>query len=259
MNKKSPIGFFDSGLGGLSVFRSLSQLLPQEDVVYLADNKRIPYGERSPEEIIQYTSDAIHFLEKQGVKLIILACHTASAHWTRRKTSVPVMGMIESSVASIGVAPKMGGLAVFGTPSTIASGVYEYELQCKYGDLKPLFLSFSRLVPMIESNWLPKEEIENLIRREVPSIENIEQVLLACSHYPLIQESFQSVLGGKIRLADPAIQLSLNVRDFLERENLINSCGGFRHQFFVTETPDLFSKKVEHFLDTKIATDLCTI
>lgn len=259
MDRECPIGFFDSGLGGLSVFRSLSKVIPGENIVYLADNKRVPYGELSPETIIQYTSDAIHFLEKQGVKLIVLACHTASAHWIRRKTSVPVMGMIESSVEAIGACPKRGSLAVFGTPSTVASGAYTSALEWKYGDQKPLFVSFSQLVPMIESNWLALSEMEALIRKEIHSFDSIETVLLACSHYPLIQESFQKVLGENVRLLDPSMQLARNVKRFLERENLLNSLGGFQHQFFVTEAPDLFSKKVERFLDKKVVSDLCII
>ena len=258
MKAHSPIGFFDSGLGGLSVLREVSKELPHEDVVYLADNKRIPYGSLSPETVTQYVSDAIGFLEKKGVKLIVLACHTASAHWIRRKTTVPVLGMIEPTVCAIEAHPKER-LAVFGTPSTIGSGVYDYEMQCSYGNVTASFTALSKLVAMIESNWLSNEEMEALIRQETASIGTVQTALLACTHYPLIKKSFQKVLGEKTHIIDPARELALQLKTFLKEKHLLNRSGGMYSQFFVTETPDLFSKKVQRFLNTKILPDLCTI
>ena len=258
MKAHLPIGFFDSGLGGLSVLREVSKQLPYEGIIYLADNQRAPYGNLSPETLTQYISDAIGFLEKKGVKLIVLACHTASVHWMRRKTAVPVLGMVEPTVRAIKDYPKEG-LAVFGTPSTIGSRVYDYEFECAYGNVTASFTAFSKLVAMIESNWLSNEEMEALIRKETASIGTVQTALLACTHYPLIKESFQNVLGEQAQIIDPAYELALQLKMVLKEKNLLNPNGEESSQFFVTETPDLFSQKVERFLNRKIFPNLCKI
>ena len=256
MKRNAPIGFFDSGVGGLSVLRAINEHLPSENILYLADNKRIPYGDLSPETVSQYVSDGISFLEKKGAKLIVLACHTASAHIIRRKTMVPVIGMVQSSVKALKPFQKKG-LAIFGTPGTVKSGVYEYELECAFGCLAPQLFSFPKLVSMIESNWLSVDEMEALIQREIAH-KKLDTVLLGCTHYPIISKSFQKVLGKQVTLVDPSEQLALDVKALLEEKNLLNR-GTKTEEFYVTETPDLFAKKVERFFGKKITPNLCKI
>ncbi len=252
MGSSFPIAVFDSGVGGLTVFKTLKTLLPFENFIYLADNKRVPYGGLSVETIVQYTSEAISFLEQQKVKLVVLGCHTASARYLGGD-KVPVIGMIEGALQAIGEIPKLQKIAILGTLSTIESRVYEQLVLSQNPSLEVISIACPRLVPRIESGLFSDSEILAMVEEYVRPLKGkrVDAALLACTHYPLILNVFQKVLGS-VLLIDPSHAVSLMVKDYLVRNDLLNneSCSSLR--FCVTGNLEMFAKQAAHFLKEEI-------
>jgi glutamate racemase len=265
MNRKSPIALFDSGIGGLTVFQAISKLLPHENIIYLADNKRVPYGCLSPETIIQYVRESIHFLEQRQAKLIVLGCHTASVRCLPfcDDFSVPVIGMVQGSLEVLRQIPQGKRVAILGTSSTIQSGVYEKKIRSEYPDLNVISVACPSLVPMIELGLLTDPETELRARNDLQPLakERVEAVLLACTHYPLIKPLIQKVLGSHVILLDASFSIAKEAEKYLTEKKLLNDFKGEpHHQFYVTDAPEAFAKRASHFLGYKDpCIELCQI
>lgn len=258
MDPQLPIAIFDSGVGGLSIFQALTSLLPSENVIYLADNKRVPYGNLSSETIVQYTSEAISFLETKKVKLVVLGCHTASSRCLynesvtsfQERFSVPIMGVIEGSLQVLKQRSDFRRLAVLGTNSTIQSGVYENLIRFQNPQLDVVSIACPLLVPMIESGLWMHPDTESLVRSYLLPLqkEPLDAVLLACTHYPLIKGMIQKILGEYVVLLDSSDYTSFAVRDYLSEKDLLNHSNKPHYQFCVTDTPRMFSRRISLFL-----------
>lgn len=268
MSAKLPIAIFDSGVGGLTVFQSISRLLPFENIIYLADNKRVPYGNLSSETIVQYVRESVCFLQQRQVKLIVLGCHTASTRCLFdpsfcRDLAIPVIGMVQGSLQIFRHIPFCRRVAVLGTKSTIQSGIYEKKIRSEYPDLEVVSIACPSLVPMIEAGLFTHPEMEAAIRNDLSRLEKerVDAALLACTHYPLVQPLIQKVLGENVVLLDASFSTSIEVQKYLAEKKLLNDFKGSPHyQFYVTEAPEVFAKRSVPFLGKELSfVELCHI
>ena len=256
-NRARPIGVFDSGIGGLTVLRALIDLLPREDFIYLGDTARLPYGTKSRDVIVQYSRENAGFLLARGIKMLVVACNTASAvalDEIARETVVPVVGVIEPGAQAAVRATRAGKIGVIGTEATIASGAYTRALQ----RLRPRIEIYTRpcplLVPLVEEGWTEGEIAERTVAYYLESLKQsgIDTLLLGCTHYPLLSGLFAAVLGARVRLVDSATATAAAVRKLLEELNLSRQTGGGAQSFFVTETPDRFIRVGRRFLGPQV-------
>lgn len=256
-NRQRPIGVFDSGIGGLTVLKALTELLPREDFIYLGDTARLPYGTKSNEVIIRYSRENAEFLLAKGIKLLVIACNTASAVAMGEiapETIVPVIGVIEPGAQSAVKISKSGKIGVIGTEATIASGAYTRVIQ----RLRPKAEIYTRacplLVPLVEEGWIDNQIAEQTVSHYLGSLKDsgIDTLLLGCTHYPLLLPLFARVLGRGVRLIDSASATAGAVRERLSALGLARREGHGRQSFFVTESPDRFIRVGRRFLGPQV-------
>lgn len=251
-----PIGVFDSGVGGLSVWRELVQLLPGEGIIYLADQARAPYGERTREEVARFTHEAVAWLLAQGVKLVVVACNTASAaaltSLRRRWPDTPIVGM-EPAVKPASQRTRTGHVGVLATPGTLQADRFT-NLVARYANGVHVHTVMGvGLVRMVEEGVLDGPEAEARLRtilaplQEVP----IDQLVLGCTHFPFLAASLRQVLGDGVELVDPAPAVARQTRRMLEQTNLLRvdpQPGPWR--FFTTGDLARFKQFVQPIVDT---------
>jgi glutamate racemase len=256
-NRARAIGVFDSGIGGLTVLKELVAALPAEDFIYLGDTARLPYGTKSNEVIIRYSRENTEFLLAKGIKLLVVACNTASAvalGEIGRDTIVPVVGVIEPGARAAIAASRNGKIGVIGTEATITSGAYTRAIQ----QLRPGVEIYTRacplLVPLIEEGWTDNEIAERTVAHYLESLKasGIDTLLLGCTHYPLMRDLFRRVLGPGVRIVDSATATAASVTERLADLRLARTRGMGSQSFFVTETPDRFVKVGRRFLGPQV-------
>jgi glutamate racemase len=256
-NRARAIGVFDSGIGGLTVLKELVDALPAEDFIYLGDTARLPYGTKSNEVIIRYSRENTEFLLAKGIKLLVVACNTASAvalSEIGRDTIVPVVGVIEPGARAAIAASRSGKIGVIGTEATIASGAYTRAIQ----QLRPGVEIYTRacplLVPLVEEGWTDNEIAERTVAHYLESLKasGIDTLLLGCTHYPLMRDLFRRMLGPGVRIVDSATATAAAVTERLADLGLMRSRGMGSQSFFVTETPDRFVKVGRRFLGPQV-------
>lgn len=256
-NRTRPIGVFDSGIGGLTVLKELTALLPGEDFIYLGDTARLPYGTKSNEVILRYSRENTEFLLAKGIKLLVVACNTSSAvalGEIERHTMVPVIGVIDPGARAAVKASRTGKIGVIGTEATIASGAYTRAIQ----NLKPRAEIYTRacplLVPLVEEGWTDNEIAERTVTHYLESLKasGIDTLLLGCTHYPLLRGMFERVLGPRVKIVDSAIATASAVREKLAALKLARRGGGGGQSFFVTETPDRFVRVGRRFIGPRV-------
>ncbi len=252
------IGVFDSGIGGLTVLKALVDGLPGEDFIYLGDTARLPYGTKTAEVIRRYSKENTEFLLAKGIKMLVIACNTSSAvalETIASQTIVPVVGVIEPGARAAVKASRTGKIGVIGTEATIASGAYTRAIQ----ELKPDAEIYTRacplLVPLAEEGWTDNQVAQLTIEHYLESLKQsgIDTLLLGCTHYPLLTAMFVQVLGPKVRIVDSATATASEVRARLKALKLLRRSGhAGRQSFFVTETPDRFSRVGRRFLGPQV-------
>lgn len=202
MTMRHPIGVFDSGVGGLTVVRALRRALPGEDIVYLGDTARVPYGSKSPRTVEKYSLTCQRFLLDRGVKLVLIACNTASANALpalREASPVPVIGAVEPGAASALAATTTGHIGVIGTLGTVRSGAYATAIAARAPHAKLSALACPLFVPLAEEGWTHDDIATLVARRYLAQLfaqdAQIDTLVLGCTHYPLLAD----VLGGVAR------------------------------------------------------------
>ena len=252
-----PIGVFDSGIGGLTVLKALTEAMPGEDFIYLGDTARLPYGTKSNEVIIRYSKENTEFLLAKGIKMLVVACNTSSAvalEAIASQTMVPVIGVIEPGARAAAKASRRGKIGVIGTEATIASGAYTRAIQ----RLSPRAEIYTRacplLVPLAEEGWIDNEIAERTVAIYLESLKQsgIDTLLLGCTHYPLLREMFVRILGAGVTIVDSATATALEVRARLRISRLLKRGGNGSQSFFVTETPDRFVRVGRRFLGPQV-------
>jgi glutamate racemase len=247
MSRDSAIAVFDSGLGGLTVFQAIRKRLPSENFLYLADNKRMPYGSQSAEKIFEYTEEAISFLEAQNVKLIVFACHTVSSTYTKKR-QLPIIDVATASKQMLKEIQNRQKVALLGTERTIQSHIYEVTQNV-------ITVPCPKLAPAIESQ---SQDIEEILRQYLFPLKHVDALFLACTHYPLIRSHFEKVMG-KIPLFDCAEKTAEEVENFLKKNNLLNEGNDSKTSFFVTDAAGVFANKASYFLQEKINAHLINL
>lgn len=242
----NPIGVFDSGIGGLTVVKALRDLLPREDIFYIGDTARVPYGSKSPSTVERYSFEITRMLREANAKAIVVACNTASAVALPRlqeKMDVPVVGVIEPGAAAAAAATKNGRIGVIGTRATIKSCAYETALRRRNNALQVLSKPCPLLVPLIEEGWLDDDVTDRAIARYLAPLTDlkIDTLVLGCTHYPLLRPAFARFLGPNVTLVDSAQNCARAVAEML-REKRIGSRATAQGKLRValTDKPDAF-------------------
>jgi glutamate racemase len=252
MLNNKPIGIFDSGYGGLTVFRSIFQQLPSYDYIYLGDTARAPYGNRSFQNIHQYTWECVQWLFKQGCPLVILACNTASAKALRtiqqqdlqkEDPSKRVLGVIRPTAEVIGDYTKTKEIGVLGTKGTVQSGSYLIEIGHFFPDVKVYQQACPLWVPLIENGEYDKPGADYFVKEYLDQIlaqsANIDTLLLACTHYPLLQEKIKAYLNGRVQVVSQGDIVAKSLVDYLQRHpEMDGSLSKNATQRFFTTTDD---------------------
>ena len=221
----SPIGVFDSGVGGLTVVAALRRLLPDEEILYVGDTARVPYGGKSAETILRYSQEIIDLLLQRECKLIIIACNTASAvalPILKNFYKIPLQGVIESGAAAAVKATRSGKIGVIGTKATIASNAYAHAIQVLQSNLTIISQPCPLLVPAIEEGWLEDEITDAIIHRYLDPMlsQSIDTLVLGCTHYPLLKKRIATIVGPNITLVDSAENCAHTVQQLLLESHL---------------------------------------
>lgn len=254
------IGIFDSGLGGLIITKSIIEKLPQYDIVYLGDTKRVPYGDRSEQEIYKFAKQAIDFLFRENCKLVIVACNTVSANALRKiqQQHVPkkypdrkVLGVI---IPTVEVASKQKVVGILTTASTARSQVYSKELKKLNKEIGVYHQAAPKLVPMIESDSL--QEVDQVLKVYLQSLnkQKIDSLILGCTHYPILKKHIKKILGSKVKIYDQTQIIPQKLRLYLKNHPEINNAltKKYKRTFYVTKNNDSYKNLTKRLMGRSI-------
>lgn len=248
------IGVFDSGVGGLTVLKEIQRLLPGEELLYLGDTARVPYGTKSPATVRRYALEAASFLTRRRVKMLVVACNTASSVALldlENRFKLPVIGVIEPGAKRAVSVTRTGRIGVIGTEGTIKSGAYTLAIKQLAPDADVVALHCPLFVPLVEEGWLDHPVTRLAAEEYLGSLRHhgIDTLVLGCTHYPLLKNVLQQVLGPQVVLIDSAEETAIAVADRLQRQSHVRPLGeAIPPQFFVTDVPERFQRVGGEFL-----------
>jgi len=263
-----PIGIFDSGYGGLTVFKSIKQLLPQYDYIYLGDNARAPYGNRSFETVYEYTWECVQWFFSRGCPLVILACNTASAKALRNiqqlnlpvlKEERKVLGVIRPTAEVVGEYSRTGKIGVMGTKGTVDSRSYVLEIGNFFPDVKVFQVACPQLVPLIENKEYESEAADYFVKKYVSALfeqsAEIDTILLACTHYPLLIDTIRKYARGGIQIIAQGDIVASSLKTYLEKHKDLEKSltRNSATQFFTTDDPKDFDEHATYFFGENIS------
>lgn len=257
-----PIGVFDSGLGGLTVVKEIIKLLPFENIVYLGDTARVPYGTRSKETIVKFSLQNTKFLVENGVKCVVVACNTSSAvafPFVKKKFKIPIFEVI--SKASQKAIEETGNVkvGVIGTRATIASHAYKNKINKLNSKIKVYEKACPLFVPFIEEGEIGGKLLLSLARKYLTPFkkQKIDTLILGCTHYPLIARKIKSIMGPKVKMVSCGKELALYLKDYLAKNKMLNNQNTLgEKKYFVTDLNPRFITIAEMFLGQNIAKDV---
>jgi glutamate racemase len=256
LDRDAPIGVFDSGVGGLTVARELMRQLPGESIVYVGDTARVPYGPKSPETVRRYSSEIGAFLRGEGVKAVIVACNTATAHaldTLRAELDVPVVGVVEPGARAAVEASRSRHIGVIGTAGTINSFAYERAIRALVPDAVITSRACPLFVPLVEEGWA-EHEVTRLVAEEYLAplaSAGVDTLVLGCTHYPILRGLIGTVMNG-VRLIDSAEQTALETRQLLVRRQLLTTRPATAHRFFATDATAQMLRLGRRFLGESV-------
>jgi glutamate racemase len=256
---RSPIGIFDSGIGGLTVARAIFEELPGESTIYFGDTARVPYGPKSPETVRRYSLEILHWLLDQRVKAVVIACNTSTAHaleTLQAESPVPVIGVIEPGAAA---AASVGGerpIGVIGTAGTIASNAYAKAIRRARPDARVEQRACPLFVPLVEEGWF-EHPAGDLIAREYLApltAAGVGALVLGCTHYPLLKPLLQRVMGPEVRLIDSGEETARVVASAIRERGLEAPNGApATHRFVVSDDEARFRQVGARFIGDRLA------
>lgn len=249
----SPIGVFDSGLGGLTVVQALADLLPHEDLLYLGDTARYPFGPRPAEQLQEFSLQLGGWLVDQGVKMVVVACNSATAAALprlRAELPVPVIGVVEPGVRAAVTATTSGDVAVIGTEMTVASGVYEDVADQLGAGLRLRMRACPSFVTMVEEGRTHGPEARRTVAAALSGlIDEVDTLVLGCTHFPLLGRTLSEVVGRRVTLVSSADETAFEVRDLLQRTGLARTgTHRGRSRFVTSGDPARFAELGARFL-----------
>jgi len=251
------IGIFDSGIGGLTVVRALTKLLPNESLVYLGDTGRYPYGTKSADVVRRYSFENTDFLVDKQVKMLVVACNTSTAvalDALQRRVDVPVVGVIEPGARAAAAATRNRKVGVIGTEATIRSGEYTRALRALRPELEIYTRACPLFVPLAEEGWVDNDVAGRAAGLYLTSLarSGIDTLILGCTHYPLLKTVIRATMGRGVRLVDSGVATAAAVEEVLRGEGLLRRRGGAEASFFVTDAPERFVKVGARFLGAQV-------
>lgn len=258
MTSSAPIGVFDSGIGGLTVVHELMRQLPGERIIYFGDTARVPYGPKSPETVRRYSREISTFLIEQGVKSIVVACNTATAHalpMLREEIAMPVIGVVEPGARAAVAATRSSRIGVIGTVGTINSGAYERAIRALSPNAEITARSCPLFVPLVEEGWLDHDATRLIAAEylEPMSGAGIDTLVLGCTHYPLLKPLLAAELGSDVRLIDSAEQTAAETARMLDERGLRAPSGlAPAYRFVASDAADHFLRVGQRFLGEAI-------
>jgi glutamate racemase len=253
-----PIGVFDSGIGGLTVVRELVRRLPDEDIVYFGDTARLPYGTKSPETVMRFSRQNLAFLKSKNVKLIVVACNTASSIALPalvEEEGIPVIGVLMPGARAAARATRNKRVGVIGTTATIRSNSYEEALRAIEPEIEIWSLPCPLFVPLAEEGWLDNEVAYLTAKSYLEPLASFgaDTLVLGCTHYPLLREVIGKVVGDGVVLVDSAQETAAEVAGVLDQKSLLNDRGDAGTiQVYVSDVPYLIREVGERFLGRPI-------
>ena len=247
LKKDAPIGVFDSGVGGLTVAREIIRQIPNEKIIYFGDTARVPYGSKSKETVTRFSEQIVRFLRTFQVKTIVVACNTASAcalDALERDIDIPIIDVVKPGAKAAWEATRNGRIGVIGTEATIGSQIYTKYIQnlnrdiTIYGKACPLF------VPLVEEGLLEDPVTDEIARRYLTELIDIDTLILGCTHYPLIRSTLGRIMGEGVRLVNPAYETARELKEMLGQLDLLDEeplgLGSNRYQFYVSDKAEKF-------------------
>ncbi|ANM30988.1 glutamate racemase [Acidobacteria bacterium Mor1] len=250
-----PIGVFDSGVGGLTVFRALCAALPDEPMVYLGDTARVPYGTRSPSTVERYSMEAQDFLNQHRIKLLVVACNSASSvalDSLVRESDVPVVGVIAPGARRAVEQTRSGVIGVIGTRATVASGAYERAIQALRSDARVESRACPLFVPLAEEGWTDNDVARATAETYLGELREagVDTLVMGCTHYPLLREVIGATMGAGVELVDSAEAVADEVRGLLADEAAppLPAGASARRDLFITDEPAPFMRMAERIL-----------
>jgi glutamate racemase len=254
----APIGIFDSGIGGLTVARAIYEHLPHESTIYFGDTARVPYGPKSPETVTRYSLEILRWLLAQGVKAVVVACNTSTAHALRplqQATEVPVLGVIKPGARAAIAAGGGGPIGVIGTAGTIASDAYRRAINALAPGLTVIQRACPLFVPLVEEGWFdhPATELVAADYLEELRAAQVRSLVLGCTHYPLLKPLLHRVMGPQVSLIDSGQATATALETILVEKNLLAAPhAAARHRFVVSDDEARFRLVGSRFVGEKL-------
>ena len=253
----NPIGIFDSGIGGLTIANAIKEKLPNENIIYFGDTKHLPYGEKSETAIRDYSLKIAKYLEKKKCKIIIIACNSASSvafdHISKEISSIPIYNVIDPVVNTLCDKFENKKIGVIGTKATINSGIYQEKIKNKTSS-KVFSLDTPLLAPMIEEGFFNQEISMSIIKKYLDNklIKNIDTLILACTHYPLIKKQITEYYNNKVKVIDSSSITADYIKAELQKKKITNKHIKTNYKFIVSNLTESFSKSATYFFREKI-------
>jgi glutamate racemase len=255
---RAPVGIFDSGIGGLTVARAIYERLPRESTIYFGDTARVPYGPKSPETVKRYSLEILRWLLDQGVKAVVVACNTSTAHALRalqESSEVPVLGVIKPGARAAIAAGEEGPIGVIGTAGTIASDAYNRAIQALAPGLSVIQRACPLFVPLVEEGWFDHPATELVAADYLRELRQacVRSLVLGCTHYPLLKPLLQRVMGPEVRLIDSGQATAVALETILA-DKALEAPGDAKvqHRFVVSDDEARFRQVGARFIGERL-------
>ncbi len=248
------IGVFDSGLGGLTVVKELIHQLPNERIIYFGDTARVPYGTKSAETIIRYSREIVRVLVKHKVKMVVVACNTASSlalDVLKKEFDLPLLGVIEPGARKACEVTRNKKVGIIATSSTVKSGKYAKKILQINKNIVVIAQACPLFVPLVEEGWFDHAVTYRIARQYLGDMKKkkIDTLILGCTHYPLLKGVLRDVMGPGVQLVDSAREVALQVKELLTAKRLLRTrLGPSEHEFIVSDEPEQFKRLGLRFL-----------
>jgi glutamate racemase len=259
MSSNAPIGIFDSGLGGLTVLKEIRAQLPGENLIYLGDTARVPYGPKSPETVTRFALEAALFLLRQGVKVLVVACNTSSAmalEILRATLRVPVIGVIEPGIRAAVATAKTGRIGVIGTLGTVSSEVYQKGIQEMLPGAEIHAVACPLFVPLVEEGWVDHPVTKMVAQEYLGPLRaaEVDTLVLGCTHYPVLKGVIGEAMGPGTRLVDSAEEVAAEAGRVLSEADLLSQDSTKPDiRFYATDVPERMGSEGERIWGTRIS------
>ncbi len=252
--KQSPIGVFDSGVGGLTVVREIMRQLPNEDIVYFGDTARVPYGSKSKQTVLKYSKQIVRFLRTKNVKAIVVACNTASAlalDEIEEELDIPIIGVVMPGAKMAAETTVTNNIGIIATEATIKSGIYTDYLREINPNITVVGKACPLLVPLVEEGLIEDRVTDDIVSRYLHEIKeyNVDSLILGCTHYPLLRNTLKRFMGDKVNLVNPAYETAKSLKELLSEQELLNTDKhAVNYEYYVSDGVDKFISFAENVL-----------